>query len=309
MTTIPVGTDLAALALMAPGPRAGRRDAWDADVGCWRAVVARAEARKLGLTQYFTGKACPHGHTSERKVSGRNCLVCKRERDRDYRERNPEQCRERDRDYRERNREQCRERNRNWRERNREYCIEYNRDHRERNPEYHREYRRDYNKRNREYHREYKRDQYATDTLFQMECKSRSALGHAKQQLGLGKLEGQMRHFNFAVADLYDRLQASIWDFYNIYPKNQWPARMPGTVIQAFSDGWDIDHIIPLAEFKARLPEDATEAEKFRMFQAAHRLDNLRLLPAHINRSEGARKVNDKTWEAFMAKEDGPEGG
>ena len=115
-----------------------------------------------------------------------------------------------------------------------------------------------------------------------------------------------MRHCDFNAADLRDRLQASIWEFYDEYPEDQWPDRMPGTVIQAFVDGWEIDHTIPVAEFKARLTEDATEDQRLETFQAANRLDNLRLLPGHINRSEGARDVDDETWEAFMTGEDGP---
>lgn len=35
-----------------------------------------AEARKLGLKHYFTGKPCGAGHIAKRKVSSRNCAVC-----------------------------------------------------------------------------------------------------------------------------------------------------------------------------------------------------------------------------------------
>lgn len=36
----------------------------------------RAEAIAAGSRTYFTGKACRHGHLSERKVSNRVCLAC-----------------------------------------------------------------------------------------------------------------------------------------------------------------------------------------------------------------------------------------
>ena len=42
--------------------------------------ITRAEAKKKGLTRYFTGKACPRGHIAERQVSGRKCMVCWRKK-------------------------------------------------------------------------------------------------------------------------------------------------------------------------------------------------------------------------------------
>lgn len=43
-------------------------------------VIARKEAKERGLKRYFTGKPCKHGHVSERDVSDRSCVECKRER-------------------------------------------------------------------------------------------------------------------------------------------------------------------------------------------------------------------------------------
>lgn len=34
------------------------------------------EARVLGLSVYFTGKPCPHGHVAPRRVVNRNCTEC-----------------------------------------------------------------------------------------------------------------------------------------------------------------------------------------------------------------------------------------
>ena len=39
-------------------------------------LITRAEARAAGLTRYFTGKSCPHGHTVERMVSSCGCTQC-----------------------------------------------------------------------------------------------------------------------------------------------------------------------------------------------------------------------------------------
>jgi 5-methylcytosine-specific restriction endonuclease McrA len=51
-----------------------------------RPIVTRAEAKALGLTRFFTGKPCLHGHISERTVSSKGCLACQKV----IRDRNPE---------------------------------------------------------------------------------------------------------------------------------------------------------------------------------------------------------------------------
>ena len=38
----------------------------------------RAKAKKKGLTRYFTGKPCCHGHLAEKMVSSGRCVVCLR---------------------------------------------------------------------------------------------------------------------------------------------------------------------------------------------------------------------------------------
>ena len=39
-------------------------------------IISRAEAIKLGLTHYFTGKPCKHGHFSKRNIKFRYCTEC-----------------------------------------------------------------------------------------------------------------------------------------------------------------------------------------------------------------------------------------
>jgi len=39
-------------------------------------IIARQEAKAQGLTRYFTGKPCVHGHVAERKVANKTCVVC-----------------------------------------------------------------------------------------------------------------------------------------------------------------------------------------------------------------------------------------
>lgn len=39
-------------------------------------IVKRAEAKGAGLKRYFSGKACPHNHLSERFTSNGRCVEC-----------------------------------------------------------------------------------------------------------------------------------------------------------------------------------------------------------------------------------------
>lgn len=39
-------------------------------------VITRAQAKALGLSRYFTGKPCKHGHVAERYVVNLHCVDC-----------------------------------------------------------------------------------------------------------------------------------------------------------------------------------------------------------------------------------------
>lgn len=39
-------------------------------------VISRSEAKDAGLTRYFTGVLCVHGHIAERHVGNKSCVVC-----------------------------------------------------------------------------------------------------------------------------------------------------------------------------------------------------------------------------------------
>lgn len=45
-----------------------------------RHVVTRSEAKKLGLSRYYTGEACSHGHVDERSTRNGECYGCQRVR-------------------------------------------------------------------------------------------------------------------------------------------------------------------------------------------------------------------------------------
>ncbi len=85
-------------------------------------IITRQEALERGLTRYFTGKPCPHGHVAERTTKKSNCLECECKWQKKtylkYRKANPEKVRETNRKWHETNREKVRERHRKWCEAN-----------------------------------------------------------------------------------------------------------------------------------------------------------------------------------------------
>lgn len=56
-------------------------------------IITRKAAKAAGLTRFFTGKPCLHGHVVERYMSGL-CCACQRESQRKFREAHPERARE-----------------------------------------------------------------------------------------------------------------------------------------------------------------------------------------------------------------------
>jgi hypothetical protein len=53
-------------------------------------IISRKEAKTLGLTRYFTGKPCKHGHVVERAVSAGNCTKCAKQTNKNWKNNNLE---------------------------------------------------------------------------------------------------------------------------------------------------------------------------------------------------------------------------
>jgi hypothetical protein len=66
-------------------------------------IISRKEAKATGLKYYFSGKECPNGHVSDRRVSSYACVTCASEWAANERANNPE--------YLEKQRKICRENN------------------------------------------------------------------------------------------------------------------------------------------------------------------------------------------------------
>lgn len=76
-------------------------------------VVNRKDAMDIGLTRYFTGKPCKHGHVDERFVNNRTCVSCKHNSDSRWASKN---------------RDAVRRKHKSWRDKNRDHVNKYSRD-------------------------------------------------------------------------------------------------------------------------------------------------------------------------------------
>lgn len=103
-----------------------------------RATAIRNAAIEAGLTTYFTGRPCKHGHISPRSVANGTCIECAAVIDAKCREGRKGRIRETNRAYYAANAEKIRELNRVWREANPERMTAIRRAHYHANrPSYH----------------------------------------------------------------------------------------------------------------------------------------------------------------------------
>ncbi len=125
----------------------------------------RAEAKARGLTRYFTGEPCPHGHVAERFASTRQCCECliahkakNRERyrekaaqySREYYWENREECLRKGRSYHQKNATAIKLRTTRYRRKNADKIAKVKRAYNERNAENNSQYSRAYYQRNRD---------------------------------------------------------------------------------------------------------------------------------------------------------------
>lgn len=82
-------------------------------------IMTRQEAKAAGLKRYFTGKPCPHGHISMRRICGA-CGECARLVKIEWRKANPERVKQLKLAEQKRNRESANIRNRRYAETHRE---------------------------------------------------------------------------------------------------------------------------------------------------------------------------------------------
>jgi 5-methylcytosine-specific restriction endonuclease McrA len=88
-------------------------------------LVSRDDARAAGLSHFFTGKPCIHGHIAQRYCCGEGpCVKCVSLANSRYRGRHPKQVLAASRRYQSQNPELCQKANRRWRAAHRQSWLE-----------------------------------------------------------------------------------------------------------------------------------------------------------------------------------------
>jgi 5-methylcytosine-specific restriction endonuclease McrA len=88
-------------------------------------IVNRADAKASGITHYFTGRPCKHGHIDQRQVCNWDCVECVRIRNSLWRHENPERIRELDIDWCNKNRKKKLNHCKTWRDSNPDKIRQY----------------------------------------------------------------------------------------------------------------------------------------------------------------------------------------
>jgi regulator of replication initiation timing len=77
-------------------------------------VITRKQALQQGLTRYYTGKPCKHGHIAERRADTGQCVTCKEEQARLWQKQTTKDLAEYQRKWRSKNCTHARQRSRKW---------------------------------------------------------------------------------------------------------------------------------------------------------------------------------------------------
>ena len=227
-------------------------------------------ARENGYKTYFTGKPCPNGHIAERYTNSSKCILCIKNRSKRY---GP--------DWFQKNKEKKREQGKKWRQNNKEKCVEYQIIYRKRNPDKYQEtlekrkakqkiYSKEYNKKNAKSIYLKKKQKLDNNIVFRI-----SELVRARIQSGL-RFHVKKNNKKNGKSIMY--LGCS-FEEYKRYLENKFKNNMCWENMGG-QDGWQIDHIIPLAHFDL-----SKESERLKAFN----YKNTQPLEKFLNQSKGAR--------------------
>ena len=98
-------------------------------------TISRPDATAKGLTRYYTGYSCKHGHIAERLVSTRACVACMAKHNNAWSKTNRSELNDRQNIYRKANRERVNTAHRDWAANNRESLRSSAKRWREANPQ------------------------------------------------------------------------------------------------------------------------------------------------------------------------------
>ena len=202
-------------------------------------IIDKKDAKRQGLSRFFTGNPCKHGHVAERKVSGGCCVECVKVNSIRYREKNLEKVRAKSRE---------------WETNNKEKVNAKVRKRRHKNPERYAAYKFAWRQANRESERAKDRERRAKNLIRNREIRSAS------------KKRNYLKHKSDPQWILSTSLRSRLWQAIKKGQKKGSAVKDLGCTIaelkvyfeQQFDDimtwenygtYWHIDHIRPLSSF------------------------------------------------------------
>lgn len=220
--------------------------------------ISRQEAKRLGLSHYFTGVACKHGHISKRRTSNSTCFECHLAVNAAWRISNPEYMR----DWGSRNKDAVVENNRKRYERNKPYVLGKCKEYREANRGKVTAGWMEWAKANPDKLREIQRRYEGTANGRMIKFMRRSV---ARTLSGAAKDDTSRRLLGYTHHELVSHIEAQFESWMN------WGNH---------GVAWHIDHIIPVSKFVA---------DGCREPSVVNALKNLRPLCAKMNMQKGSR--------------------
>ena len=240
-------------------------------------IITRADARERGLTRYFTGKPCVHGHLTDRFTSNANCTECLRREAQSSRAKDPEKARTLNRAWYAANLEKMRaynraryaeeyaERSEKSNARRREMYAKnpgairsQNRVNYSKDKEKSRRLRRESYARNSESVLARARNRYATDPLYAFAVRARSLLRGALKSKGFKKLAQTEVILGCSIAEFCAHIERQF---------------LPGMGWHNMHL-WHIDHIVPASSAKTQ--EEAEALNKAGNLRPLWGTDNLK---------------------------------
>jgi hypothetical protein len=237
----------------------------DASVKYLLPIVTKQEARESGLTTYFTGKPCKHGHLERKLVVNSVCLECDRQRKRRRRPQktprnpktpNPEsiarrraKCREYQRAFRQRRGKQSPHESREYYKKHRESCQTAS-------LRYYRKNKQKCTKRQRER----KRERYHSDATYKAAVFARRLLIRTLKRVNKKKTSRTSDLLGYSADKLQQRIEFQFRD----------------GMCWANRRDWHIDHKISIARFIERGVTDLKIINALSNLQPLWRSDNIR---------------------------------
>jgi hypothetical protein len=184
-------------------------------------IISKADAKSLGLTRYFSGKPCRHGHIDERSVANGDCISCARNTSKRMYNNNRKKYLNKAKDFYIENRGSKLEYARQYRTENRDQISETKRLIHQRNPE-----------KMRSRVREWKRFNRKNNPEFMMLESMRAMVRRVLESTGSGKENRTVELVGYTPDQLRNHIESQF------KPGMSWDNRSE----------WHIDHIIPMVK-------------------------------------------------------------